>query len=215
MGRNNIVNRLADCGVEKLDLLILTHFDKDHIGGADKIIEEIPIDRIVMPAYEKEQTKQFQQLNDALSEASAEIVWLSEDESKEYGDLRVELWASPIAYDGKNDNDQSIVTKIVVDGKAYLFMGDAEEAELRALVFSGTNLTCEVLKIPHHGVYDPQLPVLLAVTMPDCAIICDSEKNPADAETISAIQFLDATILETKDGDVHLIVAEHVIKVAD
>ena len=48
-----LVKRLGELGVEKLDLLILTHFDKDHIGGADTIIEAIAIDRIVLPSYER------------------------------------------------------------------------------------------------------------------------------------------------------------------
>ena len=210
-----LLEKLANIGVTKLDLLILTHFDKDHIGGADKIIQSLPIDRIVMPAYEKDETKQFTELNDALIGTSAEIVWLSEDESREFGALTVQLWVSPVPYDGKSDNNQSIVTKVVHNGKAYLFMGDAEEAELKALIFSGKNLTCEVIKMPHHGVYDAQLPALLAVTMPSYAIICDSEKNPADNTTLETLSYFDTTVLETKDGDVHLIAAENVIKIAE
>ena len=209
-----IVKKLTECGVQKLDLLILTHFDKDHIGGADKLIADFPIDRIVLPSYDKD-SKQFSELNDALTETDAEAIWLTEDEIKEYGELSVHLWVSPVPFDGKSDNDQSIITKIVHNGKAYLFLGDAEEAELRALIFSGKNLTCEVLKLPHHGVYDPQLPALLAVTMPRFAIICDSKKNPAEQSTLDALAFLDTTVLETKDGDVHLIAAANVLKIAE
>lgn len=210
-----LLSKLETCGVEKLDLLILTHFDKDHIGGADKIIKSMPIDRIVMPAYEKGSTKQFAELNDALLTTEAEISWLDADESANYGDLDVYFWVSPVPYDGKSDNNQSIIIKLVLNGKAYLFMGDAEEAELKSLIFSGKNLTCEVLKVPHHGVYNPQLPALMAVTMPSYAIICDSEKNPADQATVDALSFIDAQILETKDGDIHLIVAKNVIQKAE
>ena len=209
-----LLEKLNACGVEKLDLLILTHFDKDHIGGADKVIANLPIDRIVMPSYETE-SKQLTELNDALSNTSAAITRLRADETTDYGALTVHLWVSPVPYDGKDDNNQSIVTKIVLDGKSYLFMGDAEEAELKALIFSGKNLTCEVLKVPHHGVYDAKLPALLAVTMPSYAIICDSEKNPAEDSTLNALAFLDAVVLQTKDGDVHLIAAGNVIQVAD
>ena len=38
---------LAEQGIAKLDLLILTHFDKDHIGGAEKIIRSVAIDRVL------------------------------------------------------------------------------------------------------------------------------------------------------------------------
>jgi beta-lactamase superfamily II metal-dependent hydrolase len=94
-------------------------------------------------------------------------------------------------------------------------MGDAVETELKKLIYSGKNLTCDVLKLPHHGVYDENLPALLTVTMPEIVIICDSTKNPADEDTLKALDFFDTTVLRTKDGDVHLIAAENVLKIAD
>ena len=208
-----ILEKLAACGVEKLDLLVLTHFDKDHIGGADKILAKMPVDRVIMPVYEKD-SPQYAELSEALSGIDAEVMYLAQDETLTYGELLLSIWASPVPFDGKSDNDQSIIVKALYDGKAYLFMGDAEEAELRSLILSGKNLTCDVLKLPHHGVYDAQLPALLTVTMPSYVIICDSEKNPADEETMKTLSFFDTVILETKDGDIHLISAEKVIKAA-
>lgn len=205
-----LVSRLNELGVEKLDLLILTHFDKDHIGGADTIIRKIKIDSIVLPSYEKE-SKQFAQLLGALTESDAKVSYLTQDQSLKYGDLDVSIWVSPVRFDGNSDNDQSLITKILYDGKTYLFMGDAEEAELKELIFGTKNLTCDVLKLPHHGVYDEQLFALMTASMPSYVIICDSEKNPAAAETIQTISFYDPVILETKDGEIHLTAAEGVI----
>ena len=205
-----LVSRLNELGMEKLDLLILTHFDKDHIGGADTIIRKIKIDSIVLPSYEKE-SKQFAQLLGALAETDAKVSYLTQDQSLKYGDLDVSIWVSPVRFDGNSDNDQSLITKILYDGKAYLFMGDAEEAELKELIFGTKNLTCDVLKLPHHGVYDEQLFALMTASMPSYVIICDSEKNPAASETIQTIRFYDPVILETKDGEIHLTAAEGVI----
>lgn len=209
-----LVSRLQALGVEKLDLLILTHFDKDHIGGADKIIASLPIDRIVMPSYEKEST-QYSQLSDALKATNAEVTRLNADETLTYGETLLSIWVSPVPFDGKSDNEQSLITKLLYDGKTYLFMGDAEDAELKQLIYSGKNLTCNVLKLPHHGVYDDQYPALLTVTMPEFVIICDSEKNPADKETIETLDFFDTTVLQTKDGEIRLIAAGGVIGQAE
>ena len=209
-----LLEKLRALDVEKLELLILTHHDKDHIGGADTLINNMPIDRIVMPSYEKD-SKQFQQLADALASTKAEISYLEADESVTFGELLVNIWVSPVPFDGKSDNNQSLITKLIYDGRTYLFMGDAEEAELKKLIYSGKNLTCDVLKLPHHGVYDDQFPALLTVTMPRYVIICDSSKNPADAETLDALSFFETTVLQTKNGDVHLIAAGNVLKSAD
>ena len=45
---------------------------------------------------------------------------------------------------------------------------------------------------------------LLALSLPQYAIITDSDKNPADVKTLDALQTLDITTLRTADGDVHL-----------
>jgi beta-lactamase superfamily II metal-dependent hydrolase len=206
-----LVLRLEQLGVEKLDLLILTHYDKDHIGGADTIIRNVPIDRVILPDYEKD-SKQYTQLLDALKRSSAEITYMAQDLSLKYGELDVSIWVSPVPFDGTSDNDQSLITKLLFDGKAYLFMGDAEEAELNKLIYSERNLTCDVLKLPHHGVYDEQLFALMTTSLPSYVIICDSQKNPADAQTLEAIGFYGPIVLQTKNGEVHLTVVNGIIK---
>ena len=206
-----LVARLAELGVEKLDLLILTHFDKDHIGGADILIDALPIDRIVLPSYGKE-SKQYAQLLAALTQTNAGVSYLDQDLSLRYGDLELTIWISPVPYDGKSDNEQSLITKVLYQGKSFLFMGDAEGKELEKLVFGTRNLTCDVLKLPHHGVYDENTFALMTAAMPSFVIICDSEKNPAAGETLQAMELYDPIILQTKDGDVHLTVSGGVIK---
>ena len=209
---DKLVAKLKELGVEKLDLMVLTHFDKDHIGGADTIIEALSIDRIVLPGYEKD-SKQYAQLLAALAQAASEISYLSQDLALTYGELELTIWVSPVPFDGKSDNEQSLITKVLYQGKSYLFMGDAEGKELEKLVFGTRNLTCDVLKLPHHGVYDANTLALITTSMPSHVIICDSEKNPADAETIQAMALIDPIILQTKNGDVHLTISEGVIKV--
>ena len=54
-------------GIERLDLLIITHFDKDHVGGADKILENIEVARVLEPDYDKD-SKQYRQYCEALEE---------------------------------------------------------------------------------------------------------------------------------------------------
>ena len=208
---DKLVAKLQALGVEKLDLLILTHFDKDHIGGADTIIQKMSIDRIVLPSYGKE-SKQYTELLAALAQTDAEVSYPDQDLFFGYGDLELTIWISPVPYDGKSDNEQSLITKVLYQGKSFLFMGDAEGKELEKLVFGARNLTCDVLKLPHHGVYDENTFFLMTVAMPSYVIICDSKKNPAAEETLQAMELYDPVILQTKDGDVHLTVSGGVIK---
>ena len=63
---NNILSALADKGIDTLDFLLLTHMDKDHVGGADKFLENLTIGAVYAPDYEKD-AKQYQQYVDALA----------------------------------------------------------------------------------------------------------------------------------------------------
>ena len=209
-----LVAKCGELGIEKLDLLILTHFDKDHIGGADTVIDNLSIDRIVMPDYGKE-SKQYAQLIGALTRTDADVSYLSKDLSLTYGDLTLDIWVSPVPYDEKSDNEQSLITKMLFCGKSILFMGDAEKKELEKLVFGTRNLTCDVLKLPHHGVYDENTFALMTAAMPAYVIICDSEKNPADPETLQAMELYDPVILQTKNGDVRLIISNGTIRTGE
>lgn len=50
----HIIEILQEAGIEKLDVLILTHPDKDHIGGALSVLEVIPVEKVLSPYYDKE-----------------------------------------------------------------------------------------------------------------------------------------------------------------
>ena len=200
---DELVSALQERGIETLDLLILTHFDKDHIGGADTILNEIPVSVVRMPAYESD-SKQYAELIDALETSDAEVVRMTADATFSLGGADFVMWVSDIAYDGDNDNEQSLVTKVVYGGKTYLFAGDAEDDWLNHLCFSTRNLTCDVLKVPHHGGDDDSTFALLTVTMPSYAIVTDSIKNPADSDTLSLLNEYGVETYRTSVGAIRI-----------
>ena len=64
-GGKALVERFEKEGIDAIDTLIITHYDKDHVGGADKILEEIDVRQVIMPVYNKE-SKQHTQFMEAL-----------------------------------------------------------------------------------------------------------------------------------------------------
>lgn len=68
-----ILALLSAKGISSLDFLLLTHLDKDHIGGADALIENVPIGTIYAPDYDKG-NKQYDQYIAALTAAGIEPV---------------------------------------------------------------------------------------------------------------------------------------------
>ena len=83
-------------GIERLDLLIITHFDKDHVGGADKVLESVPVARVIMPGYAKE-SKQYTQFMDALSQSpktQVDVLSAKSETTFEFGDIALRITAA-------------------------------------------------------------------------------------------------------------------------
>ena len=104
--------------------------------------------------------------------------------------------------DDEYDNDFSLITTIDFNGKRFVFAGDIEEARIREWLAGGTVGRCDVLKVPHHGVYNDALAELFEALQPKYAIICDSKKNPADTRTLELLKKVGAECLQTMNGDI-------------
>lgn len=64
-----ILENLEKQGIERLDAMIITHFDKDHVGGADGVLRGVAVEQVVDPQYEKDST-QYRQYLTALEETA-------------------------------------------------------------------------------------------------------------------------------------------------
>ena len=84
-------------------------------------------------------------------------------------------------------------------------MGDAEKDRIREWLSEGADRTCDLIKIPHHGVYNKAVKELAAAAEASIAVVTDSDKNPADAKTLAAFEEKGAQIFSTRDGSVHAV----------
>ncbi len=202
---DDIIEDLYELQVEKLDLVILTHFDKDHIGGFAEISAAFPIGRVLLPDYVRD-SDYYRAMEDALDVYGIPCERLSDDITYELGRAAFTLWTSTKDFDAEkgNDNQMSLVTSVTYGQTKLLFMADAEGGWLKDLCFNGYELGCNVLKFPCHGKWQKHIPTLLALSLPQFAIITDSEKNPAAEKALDALNTLDVTTLRTMDGNVHL-----------
>lgn len=198
-----LVSFLESQGCAKVDTLIITHFDKDHVGGADTLVESMEIDRVLIPDYEGTGT-QYQEFISALAEQDIEPQRLTAPLEIYLGGASV-LLEPPSSYTSKKedeDNDFSLITTVTHGKNRLLFAGDAEERRLREWLSSESAQDCDFLKIPHHGAYHKALDELLETVRPEYAVICSSEKNPADQETLALLDQYQVSTFQTRDGNV-------------
>lgn len=60
-----IVNKLKEKGINTLDYLILTHLDKDHIGGVDSVLSSVKVNNLIQANYKKD-SKQYDEYVNSL-----------------------------------------------------------------------------------------------------------------------------------------------------
>ena len=143
-----IINKLKHFGIKKIDYMLLTHPDKDHIGGAAKIINSFEIGQIFQSTFEKG-NKAEKSINKIIIENKIKIVSLKENKKIKVGNLNCTIYASE-KEKYKKSNDYSLVILVEDEELNYLFTGDAEKERLEEIL----NIDfpkIDLLKVPHHG----------------------------------------------------------------
>ncbi|MBQ9414338.1 MAG: MBL fold metallo-hydrolase [Clostridia bacterium] len=202
-----MIRFLQSRGIRRLDTLIITHFDKDHVGGAAALLGAYSVDRILLPAYENE-LAEYQAFLAAIDRQSTVPERLSDAVTFSFGDAEV-LVEPPLSYeattDGEADNNFSLITTVTHGENQLVFAGDSEKSRIRDWLKSREIAPCDFLKLPHHGVFNKALDELLDALQPSYVAICTSDKNPAEDKTLSLLAERGITTFETKDGDITIL----------
>ena len=186
----------------KVDVLILTHYDKDHIGGAKAIIEEYGVDT-VFESNVSSNNEEFHEYHYALSQLGKSATRLKENYTFQIDDCIFNINVpKEKKYDKKNDNNTSLVVEMKCGKTKLLFCGDAQEERL-AEVIEGFEGEYDFVKLPYHGNYIENYEEFFEkIKIKSCAITC-SKKNPADQKTLDLLLANGVTTYETKDGTIH------------
>lgn len=189
--------------IRQLDALILTHFDKDHIGSVEAVLEAVDVKQIYLPSYEKD-SKLYRKAVSALENCSGTVHYLTADTDFSLGEMDVSISVPKAISDPTNDNDHSLVIRLSYGEKRFLFAGDSEAERLSELLAEG-DLSCHVLKVPHHGRYNENTEAFLEACGAEKAIITDSDKSPGEAVVINLLMQHGADVYQTRNGDVRIV----------
>lgn len=162
---------LEENGITAVDYLIITHYDKDHVGGASKVIKNFEVRNVLAPDYEEE-SEEMSKYHKALEEKGIAPTLVTDDISFTLDDTEYTVYAPEKTYYGEdNDNDFSLVTRVVHHDNVFLFTGDSMEERLDEIMDVGQ---CTLLKVPYHGRKLDNLGDFLEAVKPACAVVCTS-----------------------------------------
>lgn len=171
-----IIEYLRSVGVRKLDHLVLTHPDGDHIGSATKILEKVGAKNVYMPDITNN-TKTFETLLETIDRLDIPLIIPEIYDNINVGNARLTVLA-PVK--SSNDiNEMSLVLRLDYGEISFLFTGDAgtKSEALMLNEHSPSSLKAQVIKLGHHGSSGSSSRAFLLAVDPSYAIISCGKDN--------------------------------------
>ena len=142
---------LQEYGIKELDVLLISHLHSDHSGGVPNLFDIFAVKNLILPelSVNSEGMSHAQFAINAVTESGGEIFNAVQGMNFVIGEFEITILASYGEMD--DENDRSIVAVAEIDGRKFLFTGDAETKVENKLLKEGIDLKCDVLKVGHHG----------------------------------------------------------------
>lgn len=195
VGRQVVVPYLKGKGISKIDKLILTHGDSDHMEAAEEIVKEILVEEIhVTPnSIEKEVfydlLKEVKKRNIPIKEQMAGMGWKVSDIEFHY------VWPMDTVYEGNND---SLVLFVKRGNFEALFTGDLEQEGEKELIKHFPQIrNIDLLKAGHHGSKTSSSEEFLKQIKPTITIFSAGENNRYNHPHQEVIDRFNSLQLET------------------
>lgn len=135
----------SDKGIERIDALVLTHPDADHIGAAEDIITHYQVG-IIYTSVANSDSKTYQYVQDAIELYNVPVNYPQAGDTMQLGNAVYE-WLGPVN-DVDDTNSMSLVLKVVNGNDSFLFTGDMTGKEMKDIT---GDMSADVLKAAHHG----------------------------------------------------------------
>lgn len=203
--QEDLVRNLRRAGVNKLEYLVLTHPHSDHTGGAMAILDNFPVEELLLPVWlpDEETTSQWPRGMEEQAEAyGIPIVETVEGDCYPLGSGELRVLLGGNADTGDEDANHASLCLLFETGDfRYLCTGDAEQEEERKLVERyGGSLQATVYKAGHHGSSTSGSEELLQIVQPQVALIScglDNGYGHPHAAALRRLQECGAQIFRT------------------
>lgn len=167
---NNIIIYLKSIGISKLNYLIITHGDEDHIGGALYLIDNFKVDNVILNKGD-------------YTELEVELIIHLKNKNIKYTNNinKIPLLGSYMyllnTKKFSNENDNSIVTYFEYQKYKFLFMGDSSSKTEEYLINNYNLTNISFLKVGHHGSNTSSSPLFINKITPKVSLISVGRNN--------------------------------------
>jgi len=179
VANNTVIPYLKRQGIKKIDVALLTHYHYDHGGAFVTLIKEGYIKKIILPngVYISELKEEIEE---AAKQNNTEVLYINDTDTVKINEYtRIEA----INAQTGNDENSGMVYSFAYGKKKVLFTGDVTENGENKIVKENRDLSCDILKVSHHGSKASTSDKFLNVATPKVAVITcgkNSFGHPSD-----------------------------------
>ena len=194
LSSNTIIPYLKSMGIKKLDYLILSHGDYDHMGEAINLVNNFKVEKVIFNCGELNDLEKelIKVLNKKKIPYYSCIRELNIDNNKLY-------FLQTREYDNENDNSNVIYTEI--DGYKFMFMGDAGVVKEKDILEKYNISNIDVLKVGHHGSKTSSSKEFINGIIPKYSIISVGKNNRYGHPNKEALNNLNNSKIYRTDQD--------------
>lgn len=182
-GRDNLVlerlGRTLNIFDKKIDLVVATHDDLDHVGGLPAVIDRYQVDTL-LTSLASSTGEAMQAVITSAKIKEVKIINANHPQiinTKEGVQLQI-LFPTQDMNGAKDSNSASVVTRVVYGETSFLLTGDLSHAgELYLVSVYGDKLKSNVLKLGHHGSDSSTHPSFLQTVSPSAAVVSAGKNN--------------------------------------
>lgn len=177
-GKTNVLFQyLLDRRINKIDYIIISHFDSDHCNGLIEIIEKMRVENIVMSKQSKE-SEEYKKILEIIKQKNIKVSSVkAEDKIIIEKNLYIKILNPAEKFEFQDLNNNAIVAKLVYKNFSMLFTGDIEKAEENLAKKYKNELKSTILKVAHHGSKTSTSEKFLKYVEPQIALIGVGENN--------------------------------------
>lgn len=189
-----IVDFLSQNNISKIDYLVATHADEDHIGGIDDILNSVKVNQLLIPTVGSSGSD-YKNAIEAAKNNNVEIKNPVRGDKFNLDSANIEIMSALEGQD-VSDNDSSIVMQMNYNTTKYLFMGDAEKEVENSRQWQEV----DVLKVGHHGSNSSSSEKFLEQINPKYSIIevgKNNSYNLPSSKALTRLKNINTKILRT------------------
>ncbi|MFA5838821.1 MAG: ComEC/Rec2 family competence protein [Candidatus Paceibacterota bacterium] len=187
-----------------IDIVMISHPDKDHIGGLPSVFENYDVSAFVEPGVGAD-TDIYNILKNLVKDENSKIILARNNMVFNLDEnIFLKILFPDRDVSGMDTNDASIVAQLVYGNNEFLFTGDSpQKIEEYLVLINGEKLSSDVLKVGHHGSKTSSSKSFIGFVSPEYAVIsvgADNKYGHPNKEVIDLLNEFGSKILKTSES---------------